>query len=128
MFLLAHSGVRYLVLLAGIAMLAYAAYGMVTGRPYDKRMRILSAVFTGFIDLNIMFGLATLFTDTTFYPQLGGHIVMMIFAAVVAHVVHGVMKRRPEDKQTYAPHVVAAVVTLGVIASGIMAIGRPIVG
>ena len=127
MFLLAHSGVRYLVLLAGLAMLAYAAFGMATKRPYDKRMRILSAVFTGFIDLNIFFGLATLFTGS-FYPQLGGHIVMMIFAAVVAHVVHGVMKRRPADAQTYAPHVVAAVVTLGAIAAGIMSIGRSIVG
>lgn len=127
MLLLAHSGLRYLVLLAGLAVVVYAAFGMITGRDYDKRMRVLSASFTGLIDLTVMLGLANLFTRS-FYPQLGGHIVMMVFAAIVAHIVHGVMKRRPPDQQTYVPHLVGAIVVLGLIAAGIMAIGRPVVG
>lgn len=127
MLLLAHSGFRYLVLLAGLAVVVYAAFGMITGRDYDKRMRVLSASFTGLIDLTVMLGLANLFTGT-FYPQLGGHIVMMVSAAIVAHVVHGIMKRRPPDQQTYVPHLVGALVVLGLIAAGIMAIGRPVVG
>lgn len=127
MLLLAHSGLRYLVLLAGLAVVVYAAFGMVTGRDYDKRMRVLSASFTGLIDLTVMLGLANLFTGR-FYPQLGGHIVMMVSAAIVAHVVYGVMKRRPPDQQTYVPHLVGALVVLGLIAAGIMAIGRPVVG
>lgn len=127
MLLLAHSGLRYLVLLAGLAVVVYAAFGMITGRDYDKRMRVLSASFTGLIDLTVMLGLANLFTGT-FYPQLGGHIVMMVSAAIVAHVVHGIMKRRPPDQQTYVPHLVGALVVLGLIAAGIMAIGRPVVG
>lgn len=127
MLLLAHSGFRYLVLLAGLAVVVYAAFGMITGRDYDKRMRVLSASFTGLIDLTVMLGLANLFTGT-FYPQLGGHIVMMVSAAIVAHVVYGIMKRRPPDQQTYVPHLVGALVVLGLIAAGIMAIGRPVVG
>lgn len=127
MLLHAHSGLRYLVLLAGLAVIAYAAYGMATGRAYDKRMRILSAVFTGVVDLTVLVGVTLLFTGM-FYPQLGGHIVMMVLAAVLAHVVHGVLKRRPPEQRTYAPHVVGTLVVLAMIAAGIMSIGRPIVG
>lgn len=127
MLLQAHSGIRYLVLLAGLAVVAYALHGMLTGRDYDTRMRVLSAVFTGLIDLMILLGVALLFTGM-FYPQLGGHIVTMVLASAVAHIVHGVMKRRPPEQRSYAPHLVGAVVALGLIAAGIVAIGRPIVG
>jgi len=127
MLLHAHSGFRYLALLFGVAVIAYAAYGMATSRPYDTRMRALSAMFVGSIDLTILIGFANIFAGR-FYPQLGGHIVMMVLAAAVAHVVHAVMKRRPDDQRTWPPHLIGTAVTLGLIAAGLMAIGRPIVG
>ena len=127
MLFYAHSGLRYLVLLMGIVVLAYAAHGLATKREYDTRMRALSAAFTGLVDLTVLVGFANLFTGT-FYPQLGGHIVMMILAAVVAHIVHGVMKRRPDDQKSFTPHLVGTVAVLGLVAAGILAIGRPIVG
>ena len=64
----------------------------------------------------------------TFYPQLGGHIVMMILALAIAHMVSIVIKKRPPEERTYAPHLVATLLILGVISFGILAIGRPIVG
>jgi hypothetical protein len=127
MLLHAHSGIRYLVFLAALAVLVYAAYGMATDRPYDKSMRVLSAIFTGLIDLMILLGVVLLFTGR-FTTQLGGHIVMMVLAAAVAHVVHVVMKRRPPEARSYAPHVVGTLVALALIAGGILAIGRPLVG
>lgn len=127
MLLQAHSGFRYLVLLMALVVMGYALYGMLSKRPYDRQMRVLSAAFTGVIDLTVLLGFANVFTGT-FYPQLGGHIVMMILAAAVAHVVHGVMKRRPPEKQTFAPHLIGTLVVVGLVAAGIMAIGRPIVG
>lgn len=123
----AHSGFRYLVLVMGVVVIAYAAYGLVTKAEYGKQMRALSAIFTGVVDLTVLLGFATLFAGT-FYPQLGGHIVMMILAAVLAHVVHGVMKRRPPEAQTFTPHIVGTAIVLACIVAGIMAIGRPIVG
>jgi len=127
MLLHAHSGFRYLVLLMGLIVIAYSAYGLVTKRPYEKRMRVLSAAFTGIVDVTVVLGFANIFTGI-FYPQLGGHIVMMVLAAAVAHVVHGVMKRRPDDQRSYGPHLVGTMVVLGMVVAGIMAIGRPIVG
>ena len=41
MLFYAHSGLRYLVLLAGVLVLGYAGYGQATKREYDKTMRIL---------------------------------------------------------------------------------------
>jgi hypothetical protein len=128
MLLQAHSGSRYLVLLMGIIVIGYAAYGMATSQEYDKRMRGLSAGFTGALDLTIMLGFANLLFGVGFYPQLGGHIVMMVFAATVAHVVHGIMKRRPDDQKSFAPHLIGALVALACVAGGIMALGKPIVG
>ena len=127
MLLQAHSGFRYLVLLMALVVIGYAAYGMATGRPYDKRMRVLSAAFTGSLDLTVLSGFMNIFAGM-FYPQLGGHIVMMVLAAAVAHVVHRVVKKRPEEEKTYAPHLVGTVIVLGMVVAGIMAIGRPIVG
>jgi len=127
MLFYAHSGLRYLVLVAGILVIGYAVFGMAAGRPYDKSMRILSAVFTGLVDLTVLFGVAHVFSGV-FYPQLGGHIAMMVLAAVTAHVVHGVMKRRAPADRTWAPHIVGTIVVLTLVVFGILAIGRPIVG
>ncbi len=128
MLLQAHSGFRYLVLLLGVLVILYAAYGLATKRDYDKTMRVLAAAFTGTIDLTVLLGFANLLFGIGFYPQLGGHIVMMIVAAAVAHVVYGVMKRRPDEEKSFGPHIVGTLVALGCVAAGIMAIGRPIVG
>jgi heme A synthase len=127
MLLDAHSGSRYLVLILGIVVIAYAAYGMATGRPYDKRMRIIASSFTAAIDLTVLFGLAHLFTST-FRPQLIGHIVMMVLAVAVAHIVAVVVRKRPLEERTYAPHLVSALIVLALVAFGIVSIGRPIVG
>ncbi len=127
MFLYAHSGFRYLVLLGGLLVIGYAVFGLVTKRDYDTTMRALAAAFTGLIDLTVLLGLATLLTGS-FYPQLGGHIVMMVFAAIVAHAVSAVMKRRPPEERTFMPHVIGTTIVMAIILAGIMAVGSPIVG
>lgn len=123
----AHSGLRYLVLLAGVLVLGYALYGAATRREYDKPMRVLGGIFAGSLHLNLLLGLALLFTGR-FSPQLIGHIFMMVFAAVAAQLVPSVMKRRPMAERTYLPHAIGAVVALALVVGGIMAIGRPIFG
>ncbi len=126
-FLTAHSGLRYLILVAGVLTVLYAAYGTATHRAYDKRMRILASSFAGTLHLQIMLGLAVLLSGR-FQPALIGHIFMMLFAAVAAQVPSSVMRRRPEEEKSYAPHLVGALVALALIVGGVMAIGRPIVG
>ena len=125
MLLSAHSGLRYLVLLLGLAVIGYAAYGLIAKRPYDQRMRVLSLAFSGILDLQVVVGLAYLFTST-FYPQLAGHLTMMVLAVAITHIVSAVQRRRPPERRTYGPHVVGTLVVLAIISFGILAIGRPI--
>jgi len=126
-FLNAHSGLRYLILLAGVLTVLYAAYGTVSGRSYDKPMRILASSFVGTIHLQLLLGLALLFSGM-FQPQVMGHLFMMLFAAAAAQIPVSVMRRRPDEQKSFLPHGIGALVALGLIVGGIMAIGRPIVG
>lgn len=121
----AHSGIRYLVLLLGVLALAWALFGLVTRRPYDRGMRVLASSFAGILHLQILLGLILLFVQG-FYPQLIGHLVMMLFAAAVAQATSSIMKRRPPEKKSFAPHAVGVAVALVLIVGGILAIQRPI--
>lgn len=124
----AHSGVRYLVVLFGIVALAYALWGAVRGREYDARMRVFAGLFAATLHLQILLGLAlVLLGPGQFYPQLAGHIVMMVFAAVVAQIVPSVMRRREMEERSYLPHAVSVVVALGLVWAGVAAIGRPLI-
>lgn len=124
-----HSGIRYLVLLLGILAMGYALYGVATGRPYDERMRKLGGYFSVLLQINVLVGVALLFTNTGFYPQLGTHVILMVGAAVVAQIVPSVMRRRPMEERTYMPHVVNVVAALALVVFGILAIpGAGIVG
>lgn len=122
----AHSGIRYLVLLFGAAALLYALFGLVAGRRYDRGMRILASSFAGVLHLQIVLGVAVVFTRG-FQPPLIGHITMMLFAAAAAQIPTSVMKRRNPEERTYGPHLVGAAVALLLVAGGILAIGRSVV-
>lgn len=123
MLLHAHSGLRYLVLLAGVLALLWALYGALTSRPYGKPMRILASSFAGLLHLQVLLGFAVLFTGR-FSTALIGHFINMIMAAAVAQVVPSVMRRRPAEERTHLPHVWSAAVALALIVLGILSIGR----
>ena len=123
MLLGAHSGVRYLILLAGLSVALYALYGVVAGRPYNETVRKLAAAFAGLLHLQVLLGLSLLIAGQ-FYPALTGHLMMMVFAAAAAQVVPSVMRRRPVEKRTYLPFLVGALVALGLIFGGVRAIDR----
>jgi hypothetical protein len=122
-----HSGLRYLVLLFGVAALGYAVLGAATGRPYDRLMTRLASSFAGLVHLQILVGFGLLFTRT-FYPALIGHLFMMFFAAAAAQIPASVMRRRVMTERTWIPHVVGTLLALVLIAGGVMAIGRPLLG
>jgi hypothetical protein len=117
----AHSGLRYLVLLAGLVALAYFVSGLAMKRPVDKGVRVLGSIFTGLLDLQVVLGLIMVAMGR-FYPQLIGHLAMMLLAAAVTHVLLVVNRKRPSPG--YVLPLVAVLVALALIAGGIMAIGR----
>lgn len=121
----AHSGIRYLVLLAGLIVALYAAVGLFGRRPYDRGGRITMQVFVGLLDVQFLLGLLLVFSRP-FYPALTGHIVMMVLAIGTAHAASSVNRRRPPERKSWALQLGAAVLALFFIVGGILAIGRPI--
>ena len=126
-FLQAHSGFRYLVLLAGVLTVLYSAYGVISGRSYDYKMRFLSSSFAGLLHLQILLGLILIFSGR-FQPAVAGHILMMVFAGVAGQIPVSVMRRRPDEEKTYLPHTIWALTALIIIFLGLKAIGRSLVG
>ena len=119
----AHSGLRFLVLLAGLAALLYYAYARATTRPIDRASRVVGAVYSGLLDLQIVLGILTVVTGI-YYPALIGHIVMMVMAAAVVHGSAVLAKNTPDVKRYHSVRLAGVLVSLVFIAGGIMAIGR----
>jgi hypothetical protein len=120
----AHSGLRYLVLLAAVVAFLYSLVAAVTDRPWDRGGRVLLLGFIGFLDLQVLLGLILVFT-WPFYPALWGHIVLMVLAAGAAHFTSILVRRRPERSRhlTVALGVAGATVLM---MAGITAIGRSV--
>jgi len=119
----AHSGLRYLVLLAGVAALIYSLYAVLTRRPYDRGVRVTAATFAGLLHLQILLGFFIVVSGR-FSAQLIGHIFMMLLAAAAAQVPLSVLRRRPAEERTPMPHLVGTVIALLMIWGGVLSIGR----
>ena len=119
----AHSGLRYLILIAGVVAFAYALFAVLTRRPYDRGLRATGASFAGLLHLQVLLGFIMIVSGE-FYSALIGHIFMMLFAAVTAQVPVSVMRRRPPEARTALPHLIAVAVALVLIWGGVRAIGR----
>jgi heme A synthase len=122
----AHSGLRYLVLLAAFAAIVALAYGLATKRP-TRATRVLPAAFTGLLDLQILLGLA-LFMAGLFPDAVVGHLVVMLLAAAVAHGSSIVARRAADDRRELVIRLAGIVLSIVLIAGGIMAIGRGVFG
>jgi hypothetical protein len=125
MLFMAHSGVRYLVLLAGLLAAVLAALSL-RGRNLSGAAETVGRVFVGVIDLQVLLGIAVVLTRP-FFPQLIGHIVLMVAAAAVAHGVWAAVKRRPVGARPAGLWLGGVVGALALMVGGILAIGRAIV-
>ncbi len=121
--LYAHSGLRYLVLVAGVVAFLYALYSVLTRRPYDRGIRSASGIFAGLLHLQILLGFFFLVSGR-FYPALIGHIFMMLFAAASAQIPLSVLRRRSPEERTPLPHLIGNSIALLLVWGGILSIGR----
>ena len=72
----AHSGLRYLVLLAALAAVIALAWALATARA-NRATRILPAVFTGLLDLQVLLGIGLVIGGLM--PDIVvGHLFMMV--------------------------------------------------
>jgi hypothetical protein len=122
----AHSGLRYLVLLAGIVAILYLAWSVFGRRPSGRGGRVLTSVFLGLLDLQVVLGLI-LASMGVYYAALAGHFIMMLIAVAVGHTT-SLYARRTGGEKADPIRLVGLVITFGLIVMGILAIGRSIFG
>ena len=122
----AHSGLRYLVLLAALSALVVLAYSVTTRRT-TRAARVLPAIFTGLLDLQILLGIALLMGGLM-PDAVVGHLALMLLAAVVAHGSSIVAKRAHDERRESVIRLGGVALTLVLIVAGILAIGRGVLG
>jgi heme A synthase len=127
MLFFAHSGLRYLVLIAGFAALAYYIYAVVTKGGDERKSRIFGSAFVGLLDLQIVIGIIMVALGL-FYSALIGHLVLMLGAAGVAHGALILARSSPTPERADSIRLAGVVLALLFVVGGIMAIGRPVLG
>ena len=123
----AHSGLRFLVLLAAVVALVVQAMGVFGRRPYERPSRISMAAFTGLLDLQIVLGIA-LVALGCFYGALMGHLMMMVLAAAAAHGCSVFARKQADGRRAHTVALVGVVLALLLMVGGIGTIGRSPVG
>jgi hypothetical protein len=118
----AHSGLRYLVLFVAVVAVVALAYGIITGRAI-RAASVLAATFAGLLDLQILLGVG-LVIGGIFPDAVVGHLILMVFAAVVTHASSIVGQRSSSERRELGIRLGGIVVALALIVGGIMAIGR----
>ena len=119
----AHSGLRFLVLLAGGIALAMMVWGVSAPRPYAGQSRASMAVFAGALDLQVLIGIALLFVRP-FYGALMGHILMLFAAVAVVHALSVFARKQEDARRAHTIALAGVALALLLIVGGIMAI-RP---
>src|SRR4051794_27783482 len=114
----AHSGLRFLVLLAAVVALVVQALGFFGRKAYERPSRLSMAAFTGLLDLQILLGVVMVVLGC-FYGALIGHLAMMVLAAAAAHGCSVFARRQADGRRAHAVALVGVVLALGLIAAGI---------
>ncbi len=122
----AHSGLRYLVLLAALAAIIALAYSVATGR-MTRVARNLSTTFAGLLDLQIVLGIA-LVMGGIFPDAVTGHLILMVFAAVATHGAFLIGQRLASARRELAMRLGGILIALALIVAGIIAIGSTVLG
>ena len=117
----AHSGLRFLVLLAALIAVAVLLWGWSARRPFAGQSRAVTAVFTGVLDLQVTLGIVLVFFRPWYGPLIG-HLVMMIAAAFAAHGLAVYAKKQTDPRRMHMISLIGVVLALALILGGIMSI------
>lgn len=122
----AHSGLRYLVLLAAVAAIGTLTYALATGRAARVAFALATA-FTGLLDVQIVLGIG-LVMGGLFPDAVIGHLALMLLAAVVTHASSIAGRRSATERRELAIRLGGITLALLLIVGGILAIGRCVLG
>lgn len=118
----AHSGLRWVVLALVVMGIGRAGRSWLTSQRYHQFDRLLGALSSGFMDVQILLGGAIFFLlDPELRPTYW-HPVLMALAAVSLHLGALLARRAGEDRQRQHAHLVAYLTSLLLILLGVYAV------
>jgi hypothetical protein len=129
----AHSGWRYVVIVATFALALYFAYLLAAKPAAHKRERIALAAWGGILDIQLTLGLVLLalyLGNDKYYGALMGHWTLGIMAALVGHIP-AFYKRLNGEPTVTARRVMGLALPILVfllVLGGLAAINRPLFG
>ncbi len=117
----AHSGLRFLVLVAAAIAIAVLLWGWSARRPFAGQSRAVTAVFTGVLDLQVTLGILNVLTRP-WYGALMGHLIMMIAAAIAAHGITVYGRKQADPRRAHMISLIGVALALALILGGILSI------
>lgn len=120
----AHSGLRYLVLLAGAVAAVWFLFGWISRKRYGPPAPAALAAFVGLLDLQGLIGVV-MYVAGRRAPGIVDHLVVMLGAIVVVHLMAITIKKRP-GPIGYGLPLATVALGLALIVLGIRLLGRPI--
>jgi len=115
-----HGEMRWLVVLVTVAVIARSLLGWLRGGTFGKSDRVLMMIFTTFIDINLLLGLALLFGLPGGFPSYRlEHAVTMVLALIVAHS-WAAWKRSDDSRMKFRNNFFVALAVLGLVALGVL--------
>lgn len=114
-----HGELRWLVALAAAATAVRSLVGWIRGAGFRRGDRILLAVLTGLLDLNLVLGLFLLAgLPGGLLPQRIEHAATMLLAVVAAHL-SAIWRRSPDSTRKFRNNLVVAIAVLVLIGIGV---------
>jgi len=133
--LAAHSGFRWLVLVAGLLAVVKMIRGSAKSSPWTPADRGALVLFTVSVDIQLLLGLAVFFTSPIVGPALGDlaaslqhpevrtivivHPFTMLLALVLAHAGSVAAKGAPSDQARFDRAALLVTLSLGLLVLGI---------
>jgi hypothetical protein len=124
----AHSGWRYLVILATLLVALYFIFALVSKRTAAKQERIVLAAWAGVVDMQLLLGLILLvyyLVDGRYYAQLTGHWLLGFVTVFIAHIptLYKRLNGQPSDTVRRAMGVGLPLVAFASVYFGVLALG-----
>jgi hypothetical protein len=113
----AHSGLRYLLLLATFAALVMFAQGLARNLAWGRKEQIMNSVVLGLMHLQMLLGVGLLMVGYS-SPSAHVHATLMFLGATAFQVLTIVHKKK--GRQGFALPLMGLIVALGLWSSGML--------
>jgi multisubunit Na+/H+ antiporter MnhB subunit len=122
--LMAHSAVRWLIVLTALITLFWLGWGLASKRAYDQKTWMLVNAYSGFMSLQMLLGVIYFLwsglAGIGFPRHRLEHLTVMIVAVIVSHLPKR-WKTAP-DAVRYRNDLIAIVVSIVLVIAGVLAL------